>query len=128
MSQSIFKTMRFPSLKTLSRLHWLDPKQLREVRRIIDGTEKLDHYKSVQELIRSSYKLQQLTALDEVIGGHGPEAIWDSKGVLAAEYINMGDIYNTTILYSHVHDNPWLVTSLGDFVETQEHAYHHKFS
>ena len=62
-----------------------------------------------------------LLAINAVLEGHGTEPI-EGRYVdryhqnVQAEYVNMGDTYNTTILIDHETDR-MLITSWGDWVE-----------
>jgi hypothetical protein len=73
---------------------------------------------------------EALRIVDKLLEGYGVEAIEGehrdvqpySRGFVAS-YINMGDVYNTTILYDDVQ-RKFLVTTVGDFVEKFERKYH----
>jgi len=61
----------------------------------------------------------RLIALNFYLDGHGVEVIREEKsgmGKIVAEYVNMGDTYNATILYNIKSQN-FYVTTMGDFVE-----------
>lgn len=120
-----------PSVKTIGNAFlFLPPEQVKQVRGLMDGTLDPRIFASVQELMTTSWHLglrrMGLTALDEVLEGFGVEYItrdcaevFDDSD-LVAEYINMGEAYATTIVYSHIHTTDWFVTSMGDFVEAAE--------
>ena len=61
-----------------------------------------------------------LEAINEIIGGHGTEGIYSTRWIdsyhcdVRGAYVNMGDVYATTILRDHQLSRWWL-TSLGDF-------------
>jgi hypothetical protein len=65
-----------------------------------------------------------LEALNELLGGHGVEAIQHEEiyvdryhGNIVASYINTGDTYSPTILLDHIK-NRWRLTTWGDFYES----------
>lgn len=68
---------------------------------------------STQELI--------LEAIDDIIDGHGIDSLYahddEFHDTPMGQYINMGDIYATTIVYV---DNEYLITTLGDYIEYAE--------
>ena len=117
--------MRYPSVKTL-RLLFGDKAPL--ARRIIDGradpctvSERAAAYQRRCYSPPDRLSLQ-LVALDELAGTHGVEAIRKGDETVA-EYLNAGDTYNTTLLYSYVHRDAWQITCWGDFVERYERRH-----
>jgi hypothetical protein len=60
----------------------------------------------------------KLCALDELLRTHGVEALSTEDAHCAAEYLNTGCTYATTILLDHVHGR-WRLTSWGDFYESR---------
>lgn len=109
---------RAPSLK---RLETAFPGKGKELRALLKGEVKTRTYKSVQALEASCYcppgYVQRLmTAVNEIIEGYGVEGLWRGGHTVVADYINMGDTYDTTIVYKHDTDTV-LITSYGDFVE-----------
>lgn len=60
----------------------------------------------------------KLEALNDVLGTHGVEYIPAGRGSRspAMEYLNTGDLYNTTIVY-FPERQIWLVTCVGDLIE-----------
>lgn len=120
--------MRAPSVKKL-RQFW--PDQALTLRKLM--TNKLDpvnpaafpqtHQWLCQCYHRPSRIELIMSALSETLDAFGIEAIWEgyehTSGDVIAEYVNMGDTYDTTILYSHHHDR-FEVTSWGDWVEWAE--------
>ena len=68
-----------------------------------------------------------LELISRKIGGYGVEAIegnWHDRYYqnIVALYVNMGDVYDATILYNTV-TNAFSVTTVGDFVEHNERRY-----
>lgn len=62
----------------------------------------------------------KLKAMSKLIEGFGTEAIFDSGASWPdMEYVNMGDTYNTTILFDFVEDR-YMVTTWGDWIEHAE--------
>lgn len=59
---------------------------------------------------------------NELLDGFGVEAIRDENecdryyGDIVGLYVNMGDTYNTTVVYDTINDR-FITTSWGDFVE-----------
>lgn len=110
---------RIPTEKSI-RLHFenpeIDPKEVRKVFKT--SLEELYQYKSVIEYRKGCYHEPTMgdmrrVAMNEVIQGHGVEACC-SKGGKFAEYINMGDIYNATVVWYH---GMCYFTTLGGFLE-----------
>lgn len=102
------------------------PGKGKEIRELLERKRDVYAYASVQELVRECYHppkyMHRLeTALNEILEGYGTEAIFgpDSYTQPDAVYINMGDAYNTTLLYDHTRGR-WIVTSWGDWIESQE--------
>lgn len=126
--------MRIPSLKTIQKnLEYLDEEQCKKVRAILEGKIPLDSFKSVQELNAECYHrpdpyYQKLTALNEVMEGHGIEVIFNAKNEVMAEYINVGDTYIATVMFSRAHTNPWVISDEAGYRETQERAYKVRFA
>lgn len=111
--------MRAPSL---NRLEAAFPGKGKELRALLKGETKTRAYKSVQDLIarcyhKPEYSYRLMTALNEILDGYGIESIRkDGAAYPIAEYVNMGDTYNTTIVYK-LDTGTIQVTSYGDFVE-----------
>jgi len=63
--------------------------------------------------------------IDKILGAHGVEALRDENqndryfGDVIATYVNMGDTYDTTVVYD-VHEATFHVTSWGDWFEEYE--------
>ena len=94
----------YPSVKSLEAAFPGHGKQLRKIL-----TEEIDPttYKHVAELLgNSSHRVSDLQmimeACNEELDGHGVEAIFAQGDQWPGmEYVNMGDAYNTTIIYDH---------------------------
>jgi len=98
------------------------PGKGKELRQLITEDVHPDNYKSVQDLVGQcwhgpTYSHMLLTAINEIIEGHGIEQIIpkDEDRHPSYEYINMGDTYNATILLRS--DGRLIVASWGDIVE-----------
>jgi len=69
-----------------------------------------------------------LDFVNQTLNGHGVEAIRGDYHVdnyyydIVALYVNMGDTYNSTILYETDNDR-FLLTSWGDWVERNDRKY-----
>lgn len=127
--------MKHPSIKTLmDAFPHLDLDAAKRVRGVMDGSVKTRSFTSVVEWEGRShhmpgYRDRQLCALNEILEGYGVEVVRGIGpnvtngflgGEILAEYINTGDTYAPTIVFSYVHTTDWHVTTLGDFVETAE--------
>ena len=116
----------------LERAWGIDRVTTLKIKAIIKDQEiKLDQFKSVQYLRKQCFNPpdrvnEQLEAINELIDGHGVEAIriddyWHSNywGNCIGLYVNMGDTYTLTIIYD-VIENQFEFTSWGDFYESKE--------
>ena len=116
-----------PSVKLLSR--YFDRDQAKRIRRIMEIPTVADSYESVQRWVSQCYNPPRwieraMRALNEEMHGFGVECIkgeyidkfWDD---VIATYVNMGDTYNTTILFD-TRTDLFKVTSHGDWVESYE--------
>jgi len=115
--------MMLPSRKTLEAAF---PGKGKELRELLEKKRKTRDYASVRELEAQCYNppkyMHRLEiALNEILEGYGTEAIFGDSDAMqpAAAYINMGDTYTATLLYDYTRGR-WLVTSWGDWVESQE--------
>lgn len=91
----------------------------REAARIADLLENAAHTNKRAE--------KALEEVDKLINGHGVEAIEgdyvDSYHQnIVATYVNMGDTYNTTVLYETATGR-FFITTWGDWVERNERKY-----
>ena len=108
-----------PSRKTLEAAF---PGKGKELRNVIDGTVNPAEYDSVMKINMASwhghtYSHMLLTAINEIIEGHGIEQIVpkDEGRHPSYDYINMGDCYNETILLRS--DGRLIVSSVGAIAE-----------
>ena len=115
----------YPSRKTLEAAF---PGKGKELRNVIDGTVNPAEYDSVIELCMRayhspSYSHMLLTAINEIIEGHGIEQIVpkDEGRHPSYDYINMGDCYNETILLRS--DGRLIVSSVGAIAEAHMDWY-----
>jgi hypothetical protein len=95
-----------------------------------DNQEKIEkHYPTTTHWVTTCYNHPTnqdeiaMEMFNELLDGFGVEAI-RSEGEhvdnyhfdIVATYVNMGDTYNTTVVYDTI-DKRFMVTSWGDFVE-----------
>lgn len=99
----------------------------KDLRNIITGQRSPMTCPRTEEWVHSCYnppnpRELQMNALDEIMVGFGVEAIRSgpsSDDKIIATYVNMGDTYNTTIVYNYDTDQ-FEITSWGDWVEWAE--------
>ena len=115
----------YPSRKTLEAAF---PGKGKELRELIVGDVHPDNYKSVRDLFSRcwhdpTYSHMLLTAINEIIEGHGIEQIRpkDEDRHPSYDYINMGDTYAVTILLRS--DGRLIVGCWGDIVEAHMDWY-----
>lgn len=97
----------------------------------ICGEEDPESHPACQDWKRQCYNWPPahsemvLCAANRMLGGFGDEPIrdhdfWDSYHCdIRAAYVNLGDIYATTLLVDH-DSGEFMVMSWGDFVEAEE--------
>lgn len=114
-----------PSRKTLEAAF---PGKGKELRNVIDGTVNPAEYDSVIKLNMTArhsmtYSHMLLTAINEIIEGHGIESITprEEDRHPSYDYINMGDCYNETILLRS--DGRLIVSSVGAVAEAHMDWY-----
>jgi len=112
--------MNLPSIKTLDAAF---PGKGKEIRMLLEQKTNTTDYESVRHWItqcwsKPKYPERLMLALNEIIEGHGVEAIWgpESDTWPEAAYVNTGDCYNATLMYDY-RDKRVRVTTVGDFVE-----------
>lgn len=112
--------MNLPSIKTLDRAF---PGKGKEIRLLLEQKTNTMDYESVREFIsrcynKPDYPYRLMLALNEIIEGFGVESIWgpESERWPEVDYVNMGDVYNATLMYDY-RDNRVRVGTVGDFVE-----------
>ena len=116
----------YPSRKTLEASF---PGKGKELRKLIEGDGVYPtSYRSVTNLEGGcfnspSYSHMLLTAINEIIEGHGIEQIIpkDEDRHPSYDYINMGDCYNETILLRS--DGRLIVSSVGAVAEAHMDWY-----
>ena len=96
-------------------------------------SSSLEQLDSVSKWINQCYNKPndieiKMDALNELLEGHGVESIRMEEVYLDSYwsntiglYVNMGDTYNTTIVYSIIDDS-FLLTSWGDYYEDVENT------
>ena len=117
--------------RLLAHLPSLTRRQAAEILLVIRGRVDPARYKTVAAWIGQCFNPPRridlkLAAVDEIMGGFGVECIGEAEcptiyGEPAAEYINVGDTYQATLLYDHDRAK-WCMTTWGDWVETHEGA------
>ena len=111
-----------PSKKALEAAF---PSKGAELRALLTGQADERAYASVKRWCvqchhTPRYQARVECAVNEILEGHGTEAIFSDGHVSPdAVYINMGDTYNTTLLYDCVRGR-WLITCWGNWLEAQE--------
>lgn len=115
-----------PSKKTIKEQLNLSDQVANVVRGLMDFSLDPYIFKCVRKMQQSAHNPHRkvdlvMEALDEVLEGHGVEAIRgeyvDSyHGDIQAVYVNMGESYQCTVIYD-CRDSCFRVTSWGDFVE-----------
>ena len=114
-----------PTIKTLMARLDLDRATALKARKLMDGRLDPESFESVERWVRQCYHKPApveliMAALDELLEGFGVECIRENcDDSPAAEYINTGDTYTTTILYCHIRDR-FIVGCWGDYVEWLE--------
>lgn len=113
--------MRFPTIKTLRRIHDADHARMRAIGKMT--RQELLDIAVCWECERASYGRQpthylRLLALNETARCHGIENI-ESVGGELVEYLNAGDIYAPTLIRWR---KCYRVQSIGDFIETMERS------
>ena len=111
--------MNLPSIKTL-QAETQDRDQAKTIRALLEKKLKTSNYQSVQDLERQcyhapGYAYRLMTAINEIMGGYGVEAIFQGEEP-RYEYINLGETYATTIM-RNVATGRVFVSSWGDVVE-----------
>lgn len=120
--------MRLPSTKTLrAAFPDLTPADAKLLRLILRGDARPDQYPdrfpATMAWIRDCYNRPSagelsMSAANELLGGHGAEAVFSDGATWPwLEYVNMGDAYTTTLCRV---DGRYIVSSWGDEVERRE--------
>lgn len=113
-------------LPSLKRLEQNFPGKGAELRAVLTGRRDPESFTAVHTWVeqcrhRPRYLELQMAALNVVLEGHGVESIQKdgTYGTPEALYVNMGDTYNTTIIWDDGRQT-WFVESWGDWVEKAE--------
>ena len=119
---------RAPSKKRLMELMKLSDAQATEVRDLLHGDADPDEHSSVDEWNRNAYHPipymdRLLCAVDEVCGTYGVETLGETQdsrfglyGTPYYEYLNTGETYRTTLIFSH-ESKTFRLGCWGDIVE-----------
>jgi hypothetical protein len=119
--------MKSYSIKRISESLNVERETARKIKALVNYELEPDQFESVDAWIRQCYNEPSIDekimcALNELLDGHGIEAIRDSRqwdsyyGDCRFSYVNMGDTYNATILYDCMNDR-YILSSWGDVVE-----------
>ncbi len=92
---------------------------------VIDPINVPEQFEATAQWVRQCYNHPSaeelaMSAINELIGGHGVEGI-EVDGEYVAEYVNTGDTYSATILREYGFlGSEYHLTSWGDFLEERE--------
>jgi hypothetical protein len=120
-----------PSITRLVSGLSITPEQAATIRGLIQGTIRTignEQFPASNQWFSSCYNQPRridriLACINEVMSGHGVEAIWGSDAYWpAADYINTGDTYSATILFNR-ESSAFQLTTWGDFFERNERRY-----
>jgi hypothetical protein len=120
---------RTPSVKAMAR--YFDKDTAQKAKDLMDCRIDPEEYESVQAWVRQCYnrpskREQRMLALNEVLQGFGVEIIGNvnmcDDDDIHAEYVNMGETYNVTILFDR-RTRRFRLTTWGDWVETFEQKH-----
>ena len=116
--------MTAPTVKSLRR--FFDKATADTLRSLMDGRKDPREFPGVQRWLDQCFNDPSdneliMAAIDEVMDGHGVEAIRGRyvdgyHQDIQAVYVNMGDTYDITILLDHETGN-YVLTTWGDWVE-----------
>ena len=76
----------------------------------------------LKALMEDGYIKRTLTRASVILDGFGVEYLVPDDGTQPIAYVNMGDTYNTTIMFDH-EKNRFLLGSWGDVVEAQPRRF-----
>lgn len=107
----------------------LSPRDVGRILAIANGTGDPETVESCEKWVAQCYNRPseaelKMSALDGILEGFGVECIRDgdsSDDDVIAEYVNMGDTYEATILFDYLAGE-FVITSWGGFVEAREHV------
>jgi predicted RNase H-like nuclease len=118
--------MGVPSISTLTRRLGVDMVKAKKLRWIMQQNDMEEIYGAFPDLPeRGMVADLAMEAINVVLETYGVESLrdanyWDSYYCdHVAIYANMGDTYDTTILYDR-DNGRFIVTSYGDWIETEE--------
>lgn len=77
---------------------------------------------ALKALMEDGYIKRVLVRADGMLDGCGVEYLVPDDGTQPVAYVNMGDTYNTTLLFDH-EKNRFLIGSWGDIVEAQPRRF-----
>lgn len=112
-------TSRLPELP-MPGPHGIDTETQRKVYQLVTGELDPMTFKNVEKWVRQCYNRPRkfeliLEALNELLEGHGVEALEENDEIIA-HYINMGDPYVATIIY----DGDYHIADWGSYLEAWE--------
>lgn len=94
-----------------------------QIMAVVEGCKSPELYESVHNWIRQCYNRPsdlelELHAINEIIGGHGTEAVFQSSDDMEPlfAYVNMGDTYIMTVLYDY-HAGEYVCADYGSQIE-----------
>ena len=124
-----------PSVRTLETAF---PGKGKALRKALEDTGWMMSHPAAINLVKRSYGIpslheRRLAVLDAILEGHGVESVHPGtrKGETHIEYINMGDLYNTTLLYKHAYHRfahidcdawcggRWIVSDVAKHIENR---------
>ena len=103
----------------------IEPLQAHVLTLLVMGEISPDGFPSVMKWCKQCYnepsdEEKRMCAADEIIGGHGVEAIGiNSEAPGKGMYVNLGDTYDTTLFYDY-DEGEYQVCSWGDWYEEKE--------
>ena len=77
---------------------------------------------ALKSMMEDGYIKRTLTRAGEMLDGFGVEYLVPDNGAQPVAYVNMGDTYNTTLMFDH-EKNRFLIGSWGDIVESQPRRF-----
>lgn len=98
--------MGYERIKNLEKIFKISREEAKEIDSLMTGIRKVSGNKVDKMLKR----------INKLIGGYGVEPIRNESQETVALYINMGNTYDTTILFNRKTKMP-MITTMGDFVE-----------
>jgi len=112
--------------KSACEIKGIEPWQAYILALLEDGELNPDGFPSVKKWVAQCYNEpwdceRRMEAANEIIGGHGVEGLGfvDDCAYGKASYVNLGDTYDTTLLYDHGEDE-FVVCSWGSWYESKE--------